>query len=74
MQKTKQLITKDMLLMDVITKYPEVATIFMGYGLHCVGCHFSAVDTIEAGAKVHGLDDMTIEMLLKDVNSLISEK
>ena len=75
MQNTEnQLITKNMLLMDAVSKYPEIAPILMGYGLHCVGCHFSAVDTIEAGAKIHGLDDETIELMLKDINTIIEEK
>ena len=32
-----------------------------------------AVDTIESGAKIHGLGDEEIEMMLKDVNSLLKE-
>ena len=73
MQETKkQMITKDMLLMDAIEKYPQIAPILTGYGLHCVGCHFSSIDTIESGAKIHGLTNEDIEMMLKDVNSIAS--
>jgi len=71
--KTENLITKDMFLMDIITRYPEVAPILMGYGLHCIGCHFSGADTLEMGAKLHGMDDETIEMMLRDVNVIIKE-
>ena len=70
----KNLITKDMLLMEAITKHPEIAPILTGYGLHCVGCHFSSMDTIEAGAKIHGMDDETFEMMLKDINIVVSDK
>ncbi len=66
-------VTKNMILVDVITKYPEVAPILMGYGLHCVGCHFSSIDTIENGAKLHGLDDEMIEMMLRDANLIIEK-
>lgn len=69
-----QLITKDMLMNDIIEKYPEVAPILMGYGLHCVGCHFSSFDTLENGIKIHGMDEETFEMLMKDVNAIVSEK
>ena len=72
-QKTEELITKDMLLMDAITKYPEIAPVLTGYGLHCVGCHFSGIDTIKSGAKIHGLSDEEIEFMLKDVNTTALE-
>ena len=67
----EQQITKDILINDLIEKYPEIAEILMGYGLHCAGCHFSDQDTLEAGAKIHGLNDEAIGMILKDVNLLI---
>lgn len=69
----KEYVKKDMLMIDILMKYPEVAPILMGYGLHCVGCHFSGADTLEMGAKMHGMDGETIEMMLKDVNA-IAEK
>ena len=69
-----QLITKDMLMNDVLEKHPEVAPILMGYGLHCVGCHFSSFDTVEAGAKVHGFSDEDLELMLKDINTIALEK
>ncbi|MBS3071292.1 DUF1858 domain-containing protein [Candidatus Pacearchaeota archaeon] len=72
-QESKQLVTKDMKINDIIDKYPEIVPIFLGYGLHCVGCHFSHHDTIAIGAKVHGLKDKDVEMMIKDVNSIISE-
>ena len=59
--------------MDVIEKYPEIAPILTGYGLHCVGCHFSSFDTVEAGSKIHGMDQETFEMMLKDVNAIALE-
>ena len=69
-----KLITKDMLMNDVLEKHPEVAPILMGYGLHCVGCHFSSFDTVEAGAKVHGFSDEDLELMLKDINTIALEK
>lgn len=66
-------VTKDMLLMDIINKYPEVTPILMGYGLHCIGCSFSSFDTLEAGARIHGMDDDIIGMMLRDVNLIIGK-
>ncbi len=73
MEKTEQFVTKEMFLIDIIAKYPEAAPILMGYGLHCVGCHFSGADTLEMGAKMHGIDDEILEMILKDVNIVIEK-
>jgi len=69
----EQFVKKDMLMIDIIMQYPEVAPILMGYGLHCVGCHFSGADTLEMGAKLHGMDEETIEMMLKDANLIIEK-
>jgi len=57
--------------MDVIKKYPAVAVVLTGYGLHCVNCVFSKIDTIEAGAKVHGMDNEMIKLMIKDINEVI---
>jgi hybrid cluster-associated redox disulfide protein len=73
MAKVKKVVTKDMLLRDIITKYPEVAPILMGYGMHCIVCTFSGEDTLEVGAKIHGLDEEAINMMLKDVNLIINK-
>lgn len=73
MQTQKQLITKDMLITDVLDKYPQVAPVLMGYGLHCVGCSFSSFDTLEGAIKIHGMDEETFNMLLKDINTVASK-
>ena len=66
-------ITKDIKINDLIDKYPEITPILLGYGLHCVGCNFSHHDTVAIGAKVHGLTDEDLEMMIRDANALIKE-
>jgi hybrid cluster-associated redox disulfide protein len=73
MEKQYQFVTKDMFLIDIISRYPEATPILMGYGLHCIGCHFSGADTLEMGARMHGMDDEIMEMMLKDVNLIIKK-
>ncbi|MFZ1970676.1 MAG: DUF1858 domain-containing protein [Candidatus Nanoarchaeia archaeon] len=73
MEKKRKFVTKEMFLIDIIARYPEVALVLMGYGLHCVGCSFSGADTLEMGARVHGMDDDTINMMLDDVNAVIEK-
>lgn len=72
-QKTEKLITENTILMEAIEKYPEIGVVLTGYGLHCVGCHFSSIDTIKSGAKIHGLNEEEIEFMLKDVNIVALE-
>lgn len=72
--ETKQLVTKDMIIADVLKQYPDVATIMLEHGLHCVGCHANVYDTIEAGCKIHGLDDEVIEKLVRDINEFVGQE
>jgi len=52
----------------IITDYPETVDIFFKHGLYCVGCPASYGESIEQGAKIHGID---IKKLLKDLNKNI---
>jgi hybrid cluster-associated redox disulfide protein len=67
----KEKITKDSNLAEVIYKHPESEEVLVDYGLHCVGCIASAFDTIEAGAKVHGLSDKEIQEMVERINEVI---
>ena len=67
-------ITKNGKIMEAIEKHPEIVPVLLGYGLHCVGCSFSQFDTIENGAKLHGMSKENLKMMLKDVNAVVSQK
>ncbi len=64
-------ITKDNTIEDVVTKYPESVMVFMKHGLHCVGCHVSAFESIEEGAMAHGID---VDALVADLNKIALSK
>jgi len=64
-------ITKEIPINDLINNHPDVIPVLMGYGLHCVGCSFAQHDTLETGAKMHGMNEEEVEMMLKDVNATI---
>ena len=66
-------ITKDMTLGEAITKFPQTANIMLKYGLHCVGCHVAAWETIEQGAKGHGLTDAQVKTMVSEMNSAVEE-
>jgi len=66
-------IDKKMTLGEVIQKYPETAKVMFNYGLHCIGCHVSAFETIEQGALSHGMGKEKLDEMLKEMNKAIGK-
>lgn len=64
-------ITKDMKIEAVVTEHPETMMVFMKHGLHCVGCHVSAFESIEEGAMMHGINT---DALVEDLNKVITSR
>ncbi len=64
-------ITKDSTIEEVVNQYPETMIVFMKHGLHCVGCHVSAFESIEEGAMAHGIN---VDALISDLNKVTSSK
>lgn len=64
-------ITKEMTIEEVVTEYPETMLVFMRHGLHCVGCHVSAYESIEEGALAHGIN---VDALVADLNKVVSAR
>lgn len=59
-------ITKDMLIGDLIRQKPEAVPILMRFGMGCVGCPSSQMESIQEAAMVHGFDcDKILEELNK---------
>jgi hybrid cluster-associated redox disulfide protein len=59
-------INKDMYIGQVLREKPESAEILFQYGMGCIGCPSSQMETLEQAAAVHGLD---LEELLKSLNA-----
>ena len=72
--KAKSKITKDMQIGEAIQKYPDTAVVMMRNGLHCVGCHVAAWESIEQGAKAHGMDDKQIDSMVEEMNRSIEKE
>lgn len=69
----KELIKKEMTIGEVVQRFPSTADVFMSYGLHCVGCHVSAFETLEQGAAGHGMDAETIKKMVDEANQVANE-
>ncbi|RII31292.1 MAG: disulfide oxidoreductase [Geobacter sp.] len=54
------MITRDMIIADIIGKHPETLPIFKQFNLDCYECQIADLETIEHGAGVHkiGIDDL----------------
>ncbi|HPL16544.1 MAG TPA: DUF1858 domain-containing protein [Spirochaetota bacterium] len=61
-------INKDMTFGDLLCQFPKAGPILMGYGMHCIGCHIAVTETIEQGARAHGMDDAMIQKMMQDLN------
>ncbi|OLS02283.1 DUF1858 domain-containing protein [Tissierella creatinophila] len=58
-------ITKDMLIGELIRKKPEAVETLMEFGMGCVGCPASQMESLEEAAMVHGLN---LDELMKALN------
>lgn len=63
-------ITKDTVIGDILKITPQAAPLFMGIGMHCLGCPASQGETVEDACAVHGVD---VNELLAKVNALIGK-
>jgi hybrid cluster-associated redox disulfide protein len=64
-------ITKDMILGEVTRKYPETINVFLEHGLPCAMCHVAFHETIEEGAKSHGIG---VKKLVDELNKAVKKK
>mgnify|MGYP004457670001 CR=1 FL=1 len=61
------MVTKEMLIGEIVQmneKYPEI---LMEAGMHCLGCPASAAETLEEACAVHGID---VDEVLKELNAV----
>lgn len=70
-EKITKGITKDMTFAEALQKYPDSAKIFFENGMTCIGCPFAAMETIEQGAKAHGINS---DKLIAALNKAIKKK
>jgi hybrid cluster-associated redox disulfide protein len=56
-----------MSLMEALQAEPRAREVFAAHGMGCVGCMGVSMESIEDGAKMHGIDP---EVVLADLNKL----
>lgn len=70
----KEKINKEMGFSEVLQTYPQTAPIMLKYGLHCIGCHAAAFETIEQGCMAHGMSEEDIQKMIKEMNKALEKK
>ncbi len=64
-------INKQMSIGEVLEIDRETAPIMMEYGMHCMGCPFSMMESLEQGCAAHGTD---ADELVNRLNAFLAGK
>jgi hybrid cluster-associated redox disulfide protein len=62
-----QEIRRDTPIGELVMNYPSAVAVLFERGFHCIGCSLSAYETLEEGARVHGMDDAGIDALVEEL-------
>jgi len=63
------MITRDMIIADIIRSHPETLSVFQRYHLDCYECQIADLETLEHGAGVH---KVAIDDLIEALNQAIA--
>lgn len=61
------MITKDMLISEIVQKYPDAARTMMMAGMGCIGCAIAQAESLEDGCAAHGIDPDDMVEVLNDI-------
>jgi hybrid cluster-associated redox disulfide protein len=64
----ERMITAEMLIGEVVSRYPSTINVFFQHGLGCVGCAVARFENIRQGAMAHGID---VDALIDDLNRAV---
>lgn len=64
-------VTKEMTIKEVLDIDRTTAPIMMEYGMHCMGCPFSQMESLEMGCTAHGSD---VNELVEKLNNYLADK
>ncbi len=68
------LVTKDMHINEIISRFPNTVEIFFKHGFYCVGCQAAAFESLEQGAKAHGMSDAELDEMVNEMNEAASRE
>ena len=62
-------IKKDMTIGDVLKIDESLGEVFLGFGMHCIYCPMSQMETLEEASEVHQID---LDLLIKKLNEQVN--
>ena len=62
--------TKKDTIIDILNQNPLAHDIMIKKGLHCIGCGGAAFESLEDGARAHGLDEKEIDQMVEQINKI----
>lgn len=68
------ILKKDAILGDVAIASTKAAELLAAYGLHCISCFANSFDTLEMGAKVHGMEDWEVDEMVEEINKELAQE
>lgn len=71
MKKKSKGVTKTIQIGDLLALNPNVKDVLLGFGLHCLGCPMSQMETLEEACMVHGVD---ADLVVEKVNEFLEGK
>lgn len=64
-------VTKNMAIGEVLRLDRETASIFMSFGMHCLGCPHATAESLEDACAAHGAD---VDALVAKLNEFLASK
>lgn len=61
------MITKDNTIGEILEMNPKAADILIGFGMGCLGCPSSSMETLEQACFIH---DLKLEEVLEKLNAI----
>ncbi len=65
------MVTKDMIIADILAIDKNIVPILMNSGMHCVGCPSARGESLEEACSVHGID---VDALVDEINEYLKNK
>lgn len=62
----KFVVTKDTILADILQNVENAEPILLGFGMHCLYCPCSSMESLEEACNVHDID---INLVLEKLNN-----
>ena len=66
-----QTVHENLVVAEVLDRWPETIPVFLKYKMDCVGCSMSAFETLSEAAQIYHLP---LELFVQDLQNVIQEK